>query len=50
MIETARVIETTHSDLASADPDTLDDRSMRILEWILSGVALVVAVALALLR
>ena len=50
MIETARVIETSQSDVASADPDTADDRSMRILEWILSGIALVVAVALALLR
>ena len=50
MIETAGIVETAPSDSASPGPDALDDRSMRILEWALSGIALVVALALALLR
>jgi|tagenome__1003787_1003787.scaffolds.fasta_scaffold14420410_1 hypothetical protein len=50
MIEAARRIETTHQDVASTPPEALDDRSMRILEWALSAVALIAALALALLR
>jgi hypothetical protein len=50
MIETARMIETSRSDLTSTDPDTPDDRSMRILEWLLSAIALLAALALALVR
>ena len=49
MIETAR-IDTSPSDRTSADPETAEDPSMRILEWILSGIALLVALALALVR
>jgi hypothetical protein len=50
MIETARSIETPASDVASEVPDALDDRSMRIVEWVLSGIALLAALALALVR
>ena len=47
MIDTARAMDTGPADGASAHPD---DRSMRILEWLPSGIALVAAVALALVR
>ena len=49
MIETARLIETA-TDAAREAPDMLDDRSMRIVEWVLAGIALLTALALALLR
>jgi hypothetical protein len=49
MIETARPIETA-PDAAREAADTLDDRSMRIVEWVLAGIALLIALALALLR
>jgi len=50
MIETARTIETAPHDAASELSDAPDDRSMRIVEWVVSGIALLAALALALLR
>ena len=50
MIETTRVIETAPPELPSSEAEAHDDRSMRILEWSLSGIALLAALALALLR
>lgn len=48
MIEDARIAEAT---TAVAEPvAAADDRSMRILEWALASIALVVAVGLALVR
>jgi hypothetical protein len=49
MIETARLMETA-PDVARDARDTVDDRSMRIVEWVLAGIALLTALALALLR
>jgi hypothetical protein len=50
MIETARMIETAPPDVASEVPDAPDDRSMRVVEWVVSGIALLAGLALALLR
>jgi hypothetical protein len=50
MIEPARMIETAPPDGASDPLDAPDDRSMRIVEWVLSGIALLAALALALVR
>jgi len=50
MIETARMIETAPPDAASEVADAPDDRSMRVVEWVVSGIALLAALALALLR
>lgn len=50
MIETARTIETAPPDATSEVANAPDDRSMRIVEWVVSGIALLAALALALLR
>jgi hypothetical protein len=49
MLETSRLIETAPSEIPSG-PEAQDDRSMRVLEWALAGIALLVALALAALR
>ena len=46
------MLEPAHLEVATttADPEPADDRSMRFMELAMAGIALVVALALALVR